>query len=144
MSRPKPHPLSSEIAAPGTRTGLTRGAFAEDDPSLAQVIGRHFDVNTISNDRADAKLAHLSCRIGDDAVAVIQHYGEASVGEYILYEPFHRQQFFFRQFAPFRSRVAQPGAEGNRAMKCQEAEDEIAFTAEAGNISSLSDAASAI
>lgn len=48
-------------------------------------------MHPISHHRADAKLAHLARRVGDDLVLVVEQNREAPIGEDFLDKTFHRQ-----------------------------------------------------
>ena len=70
------------LAEPRTRRGrdtvATGAAIAAPalleaviDPTLGQVIGVHFHLNLVAGQNADAVLAHLSCHMCDDLMAVL-------------------------------------------------------------------------
>lgn len=54
-------------------------------------------MHAISHHRADAELAHLARRVGNDLVLIIKQNREAAIGEDFLDKAFHRQQFFLGQ-----------------------------------------------
>ena len=76
---------------------MTRCLLTEHDPTLGKIVRRHLDVHAVTDDGADAKLAHLSRCIGDDLVLIVEEDGEAAIGEDLLDKPFHGQQFFLGQ-----------------------------------------------
>ena len=65
-----PAPTAS---ARSLRTGgrLPWCSFAEDDPALAEIVGCHFDMYAVSNDRSDAVATHFSRRVADNAMLII-------------------------------------------------------------------------
>lgn len=95
--RLSPRSLFSEIGAPFCRASLAGVALTKNDSTLGEIIGRHFEMDPVAHDRADAKFAHLASRVGDNLVLVIEQDGEASIGENFLDDAFDRQQFFFGQ-----------------------------------------------
>ena len=94
--------LFSEIASPFRRTSLAGRALPKDDPTLGEIVGRHFEMHSVAHDRADAKFTHFAGCISNNLVLVIEPDGEASIGKNFLDEAFYRQQFFFCQRFEFR------------------------------------------
>ena len=43
----------------------------EDDSSLGQVVRRHFDVDLIPFENADAEFTHFTSRVSEDLVAIL-------------------------------------------------------------------------
>lgn len=72
--------LFSEIGAPSRRASLAGVALTKNDPTLGEIIGRHFEMHPVANHRANAKFAHLAGRVGDNLVLVIKPDGKASMG----------------------------------------------------------------
>src|SRR5438132_14000188 len=62
-------------------TSRDRLLETESDASLGQVVGRHLDVDAIASQNADAVLAHLARRMGEDFVLVVQLHPEHGVGQ---------------------------------------------------------------
>lgn len=89
--------LFSEIVAPFCRASLAGRTLTKDDPTLGEIVGRHFEMHSVAHDRANAKFAHLAGRVSYNLVLVIEPDGEASIGKNFLDEAFYRQQFFFCQ-----------------------------------------------
>lgn len=90
--------LFSEIVAPFRRASLACVALTKNNPTLREIIGRHFEMHPVAHDRADAKFAHLAGSVGDNLVLVVEPDCEASVGKNFLDDAFYRQQFFFGQW----------------------------------------------
>ena len=80
--------------SPARARGHARCPFAKDEPTLGQVIRRHFDDHPIANDRTDLETPHLARRIGDDAMVVIQTDGKASVRKNFLDLAVKGKKFF--------------------------------------------------
>ena len=76
---------------------MPRGSLAEDDPALGQIVGRHFDMYAVSNDRSDTIATHLASSVADDAVLIIEGDAETSVRQDLVDRAFHRDELFFRQ-----------------------------------------------
>src|SRR5579884_891156 len=85
----------TESASPGGR-GWTSDLLAIDDPTLREIVGRHFHVNTVADDRADPVPAHLSRGVGDNSAVIVEHDAEAPVRQYLVDHPFDGEQLFFR------------------------------------------------
>ena len=96
-SRPRPRSSFSEIAAPFRRAALISVTLSKNDPTLGEIVGRHFEMHAVADDRANAKFAHLAGGVSDDLVLVVEQDGEASIGKNFLDDAFDRQQFFFGQ-----------------------------------------------
>jgi len=45
-------------------------------------------------------LAHAATRIGDECVAVVEHYAEARIGQNLFDSTLHFDEIFFRHLAP--------------------------------------------
>jgi hypothetical protein len=69
---------------------------AEADAAALQVIGRHLDHDPVSGDGADAELAHLAGRIGQDLVVIVEAHPEVSVRQHLGHRAVEFEQFFFR------------------------------------------------
>lgn len=54
---------------------------AEDNARLAEVVGCHLHIDLVAFENADAELAHLACRMGQDFVTVLQFHLEHGVGQ---------------------------------------------------------------
>lgn len=89
--------LFSEIVAPFRRASLAGCALTKDNPTLGEIVGSHFEMHSVTHDRANTKFSHFAGRIGDNLVLVVEPDGEASIGKNFLDETFDRQQFFFCQ-----------------------------------------------
>ena len=87
-------PVSAMTSTCGPLPGCT---LTKHDPAFAQIVRRHFYVYAVSNDRTDTVATHLSCRIADDAVLVIEGDAETSVRQDLVDRAFHRDELFFRQ-----------------------------------------------
>lgn len=92
-----PRSLFSEIGAPFRRARLAGVALTKNNPTLGEIVGRHFEMHPVAHHRADTKFAHLASSVGDNLVLVIEPDGEASIGKNFLDDAFNRQQFFFGQ-----------------------------------------------
>ena len=110
--------MSAPISALSGSCGrLPGGPFAEYDPALGQIVGRHFDMYAVSNDRSDTVATHLTCCIADDPVLIIEGDAKATIRQDLVDRAFHRNEFFFRQIASFAyekssartNSVAEPG-----------------------------------
>src|SRR5262245_60512863 len=69
---------------------------AEGDPTLGQVVGRHFHVDAVAGEHADAVLAHLAGGVGQDLVVVVELHPEHGVGQKLAHGPGKLDQIFFR------------------------------------------------
>ena len=63
---------------------LSRSPFPKHDPALAQIVGRHFDMDPIANDRLDAETPHFAGGIGNDPMFVVETHAEAPIGIYLV------------------------------------------------------------
>jgi hypothetical protein len=83
-----------------SRNGTTarRGgklAFAVDDSTLGQVVGRDLDGHPVAGDDSDEILAHLSSDMRQDSMAVFQLDHELSVRERFDNTPLGSDRFLF-------------------------------------------------
>ena len=121
----------ASISAP-RRSGRCDTVFqmSEIDSPLAQVVGRDLHGYFVAGDNANAVLAHLSRRIGDQRMTVLQCYKKPRIGHDFRDDTLHLQQFFFCQVIlrsmnkkslddarPF----LQPGPENPGQMFCNQA-----------------------
>jgi hypothetical protein len=53
--------------------------LSENDPAFGQVVRRHFHMDPISDNGADAETSHLAGRVGDDPMLIIEHHTEPTV-----------------------------------------------------------------
>lgn len=56
-------------------------AFAEGNAALAEVVGRHFDLDAVAFENTDVVLAHLARDVGQDFGAVIKFDLKQGVGQ---------------------------------------------------------------
>ena len=70
----------------------------EYDPTFRQIVRGHFHMDAVPDDRSDTKPTHLSCRVGDDPVIVIEHHSEPSVREDLINDAFNGEQFLLCHF----------------------------------------------
>lgn len=108
-----------ETASSATAGPLARCPFAINDPSLGQIVRRHFHVHAISNDRADPVTAHLPGRIGYNPVLIVECYAEASIGQNLINLAFHQNELFLRQTVCFHIKNNQPHAGESRCGAMQ-------------------------
>lgn len=67
--------LGPDHTLPDDAWPLARCPFAIDDLTLGQIVRRHFQVYVSSNDRSDAKFAHLAGHRSNNLVLVIDRHG---------------------------------------------------------------------
>src|SRR3954470_18002877 len=67
----------------------------ENEPAFFQIIGRHFDRNTVACQRFDPVLLHFPGSIGNDLVSGIELHAIARVGEDFGDQSFELDQLFF-------------------------------------------------
>ena len=53
-------------------------------------------MDPVADDRSNAKAAHLTCRVGDDPILIVEHHPKPPVRENLVNHTFDRKQFFFR------------------------------------------------
>ena len=94
--------LAPEAASLPSAGALPRCSFTKGNPSLGQIVRRHFDMHAVARNRADAKPAHLSGCVGNNPMAVVQHYAEPAIGEDFINEAFQGQKCFFCQIRRLR------------------------------------------
>ena len=97
VSAPEPASTSFGRALPG-------GAFAVYDPALGKIVWRHLYVHAVTNDRADPEAAHLSRRVGDNSMLVVEPDTKASVWQDLIDLAFHRNKLFLRQARSLRAK----------------------------------------
>ncbi len=68
--------LASEVP---TRSATAGRWLAIDEPALIEVIGRHFDVDTIAQHGADAETPHPTGCISDHLVLIIEQDAKAPI-----------------------------------------------------------------
>ena len=86
------------VLAPVARAWPASGArspFAEYDPALVQIVGRHFDLNPIANDGPDAMSSHPAGRVGNDTMIVFQKDAEAPVRKDLVDQAVEGHQILF-------------------------------------------------
>jgi len=69
--------------------------FPKDDPTLREIVRRHFNVNAVAHDRSNAKAAHLAGRVSDDPILIVEQDREPAVRQYLFDNPLNGEQFFF-------------------------------------------------
>jgi len=74
---------------------------AVGDPPLGQIVGRHFDEHLVAREDADAVLAHLARRVGDDFVFVLELYAECCIRQQFRHNARKLEQFFLRHSLSF-------------------------------------------
>ena len=98
-TRPRAHvlaPLAPHRAAlAGRRGGRLRRLVAERDPPARQIVRRHLDRDAVADAGADAELAHLPRRVGEDHVFVVELHAEIAVRQFLGDLAFEFEQFFF-------------------------------------------------
>src|SRR5262245_38352024 len=67
------------------------------DPSLAQIVRRHFHSDTIAGKDTDAVLLHSAGRIGESLVPIVDLYTKSRIREQFLHSTFELDQVFLRQ-----------------------------------------------
>src|SRR5262245_55620702 len=72
-------PLRPALA--GSDDRRTIRLVAEADAPALQVVGRHFHDHAVADAGADAELAHLARRVGEDLVIVVELHTEIAVGQ---------------------------------------------------------------
>lgn len=72
---------SAPSAFARTASGWAGTTIAIDDPTLGQIIRRHFDANGVAHDRPDAETPHPASRVSDDTMIILEQDAEAPVGK---------------------------------------------------------------
>ena len=70
--------------------------FVGGDASLAEVVGRQFDLDLVSGEDADVVLAHLSADMGYHHMTVLEAYLERRVGQGVYHLAIHLENVFLR------------------------------------------------
>src|SRR5438132_13545374 len=70
---------------------------AEVDPTLAQIVGGHFDRDPVAGEDADAVFLHSTGRIGQRLVPIVELDAKSRVGEQLLHGAVELDQIFFSQ-----------------------------------------------
>ncbi len=71
----------------GPNCASTNSLFkAVGNPTLGQIIGGHFDLHLIAGQNTDAVLAHLSCRMCDDLMAILKLDPKRRIGQEFLHD----------------------------------------------------------
>ena len=87
-----PPVLRTALSRPDHRRG---GALvAEADASALQVVRRHLHDHAVADAGADAELAHLAGRVGEDLVVVVELHAEVSVRQHLGDGAVEFQHFF--------------------------------------------------
>src|SRR4051812_20500811 len=107
-------------SAPPERAATRRaarawGLLAVDEAALGEIVGGHLDMDTVSDDGADAKAPHLSRRIDDHAMIVIQTNPEAAVGQDLVDQAFDSEESFLGHISSLNP--CRRGAYASRAKK---------------------------
>ncbi len=71
--------------------------MAEGDPRLAQIVGRHGHVHTVTDADADEILPHLAGDVRQHFVAVGQCHAKHRAGQHLCHRPGQLDWFFFGQ-----------------------------------------------
>jgi len=69
--------------------------LAENDPAFGKIVGRHFHVNAVANDRANAVATHFASCVSDDPTLIVEHHPEPAVRQNLVDNAFDCKQFFF-------------------------------------------------
>lgn len=90
--------VSAPVSALASTSGSLPGcSFAEDDPTLGQIVWRHLDMYAVSYDRSDTIATHLACSVTDQTMLIIEGDAETSVGQDLVDLTLHRNELFLRQ-----------------------------------------------
>ena len=90
--------VSAPVSAFASTSGPLPGcSFAEDDPAFAQIVGRHFDMYAVSNDRFDTVATHLACSVADQTMLIVEGHAKATIGQDLVDLALHRNELFLRQ-----------------------------------------------
>src|ERR1700704_3189307 len=68
--------------------------MAERDAPLAQVVGRQLERYVVAGQDADVVLAHLAAGVGHQLVAVFQRHAATQIGQDLVDDAAHFDQFF--------------------------------------------------
>ena len=74
--------------------------MAEADASALQIVRRHLDHHAVADAGADAELAHLAGRVGEDLVIVVELHAEVSVRQHFGDRAVEFQHLFFGHAFP--------------------------------------------
>jgi hypothetical protein len=69
--------------------------MTESDPPLAEIVRGQFESDAIAGQNTDEIFFHAACRVSNEIVAVFQFDAEAAVGEDVLHNALHFDEFFF-------------------------------------------------
>src|ERR1019366_5665348 len=126
----KPWPPSLIAAGHGGSPSPVTGSFEPvGNAALGQVVGGHFHENLIASENADSIFAHLSRRVGDDLMVVLELDAKGGIREQFDDGPRKFEQFFLRHLFPCNWTAAIPrrpgrayGADPNRETRlCEQA-----------------------
>src|SRR5215469_2479237 len=68
---------------------------AEDDATLGEIVGCHFDGNAVAGEDADARLLHAAGGIGKRFVVVVELHAKSRVGQHLSDDAVELDQAFF-------------------------------------------------
>ncbi|VVT10881.1 conserved hypothetical protein [Sphingomonas sp. EC-HK361] len=89
---------------PNRGSGRSRTAAARHeaigDAALGQIVGRQFDQHFVADEHADAVLAHLSGRVTEDFVIILEPDAEHRVGQKLDHLAAHFEELFLGQTKP--------------------------------------------
>ena len=69
--------------------------MAESNPGLAQIIGRHLDVDLVADADADKVFAHFAGDVSEDLMPVGQGDTKHRAGQHLAYRAHQLDWFFF-------------------------------------------------
>jgi hypothetical protein len=78
--------------------GAAGRAFAEYDPTLVEIVRRHFDLNAVAYDCTDAETPHLSSRIGDYPVFILEQDAKAPVRKNFIDQAVEGHEILFGHY----------------------------------------------
>src|SRR6056297_1724923 len=93
-SRRRPPPGSAGRVFPATRNKAPELLEAIVDAALGEVVRRHLDLHLVAGQNTNAVLAHLSCRVRDDLMAVLEFDPECRVRQQFLHDAGEFEKFF--------------------------------------------------
>jgi hypothetical protein len=68
--------------------------LAEYDPAFGKIVGCHFDMNAVANNRPNAMPPHLARRVGDNPAVIVEEHPKQTVRQDLVNDAFDRKQIF--------------------------------------------------
>src|SRR4051812_41986553 len=82
-------------ALAGTDDDRTLRLVAEADAAAIEIVRRHLDDHAVTHAGPNAELAHLSRRVGEHHVLIVEFHAEVPIGQDLSHHPVELQHIFF-------------------------------------------------